>query len=160
MDSIDGLPYEVKGNVLGAEMKRGMIHGVLAAALLSQPVSVLAARPFYFHKPSVDRQTFGADLVECSDLAGGVKVQPQYVYSPNLYAVAATAFLGGILASREKRKMRDHVLRTCMGDKGYRRFVASSVLINQLKRLKQEERIDLLFLVATTPSLSAEALPL
>jgi hypothetical protein len=118
------------------------------------------AEPVYFHKPSVERQAFEADLSECVALAGGVRVQPQYMpYSPNLYAAAAGAFLAGFMASKAERHMTKNVLRTCMTDKGYRRVEATDAVSDELKKLDKAQRAERLFTLAASPEPAGRLLP-
>jgi hypothetical protein len=130
---------------------------VTIAALV--PCAALA-EPVYFHKPNVEREAFEADLSECVELAGGVRVQPQYVpYSPNVYAAAAGAFLAGFMASKEERHMTKNVLRTCMTDKGYRRVKATDAVSDELKKLGKAERAERLFTLAASPEPAGRVLP-
>jgi hypothetical protein len=127
--------------------------------VLSIPGAVAAA-PIYFHQAGVAREAFQADLSECVDLAGGVhRVQPQYVYSPNLYAAAAGAFLAGFMASKERRHMVENVLRTCMTDKGYRRVEASPAATASIKKLDQKAREERLYTLASAPEPDGKVLP-
>ena len=139
-------------------MKRPGIK-LMAAILLLAPTA-LAAEPVYFHKPDVERPAFEADLSECVELAGGVEAPAQpYVYSPNLYAAAATAFLSGFMASKQKRQMVGNVLRTCMTDKGYRRVRASEAVSEELGRLGRKAREERLFTLASAPEPAGRLLP-
>jgi hypothetical protein len=140
-------------------MKRPEIKSIAAAILLSLPVAA-AAEPVYFHKPNVEREAFEADLSECVELAGGVQVQRQNVpYSPNMYAMAAGAFLAGFMASKEQRHMTRNVLRTCMTDKGYRRVEATDAVSDELKKLDKTERAARLFTLASAPEPAGRVLP-
>ncbi|MEA3009831.1 MAG: hypothetical protein QOJ91_1523 [Sphingomonadales bacterium] len=131
----------------------------LALSLLAAPGAGLA-EPVYFHKPNVDREAFQADLSECVDLAGGVRVQRQALpYSPNLYAAAAGAFLAGFMASKEQRHMTKNVLRTCMTDKGYRRVEATDAVSDELKKLDEAKRAERLFTLAASPEPAGRLLP-
>jgi hypothetical protein len=132
---------------------------VAIAAMLVLAPTAAAADPIYYHKPQVGREAFEADLSECVQLAGGVHVARQYIYSPNLYAVAAGAFLAGFMASRERRHMVDNVLRTCMADKGYRRVKASDEAADSLKRLDEGQRAERLFALASALEPAGEVLP-
>jgi hypothetical protein len=118
-----------------------------------------AADPIYFHKTNVARDAFEADLSECITLAGGVRVQRQNVYSPNMYALAAGAFLSGFMASRERRQMVDNVLRTCMTDKGYRRVKAPDSVTDELKKLNETQRAERLFTLASAAEPAGKLLP-
>lgn len=122
--------------------------------------SAAAAEPVYFHKANVAREAFEADLSECVELAGGVRVQPQNVpYSPNIYAAAAGAFLAGFMASKERRHMTKNVLRTCMTDKGYRRVRASDSVSDELEKLNRKEREERLFTLASASEPAGRLLP-
>jgi hypothetical protein len=132
---------------------------LLAAILLLAPAAA-RAEPVYFHKPEVEREAFEADLSECVELAGGVRVRPQTVpYSPNMYAMAAGAFMAGFMASKERRHMTKNVLRTCMTDKGYRRVEATDSVSDELKRLDKAERAERLFTLASAPEPAGRTLP-
>jgi hypothetical protein len=130
----------------------------ISAMLLLAPTAASAA-PIYYHKAQVGREAFEADLSECVQLAGGVHVERQYVYSPNLYAAAAGAFLAGFMASRERRHMVDNVLRTCMADKGYRRIKAPDSVTDSLKHLDSGQRAERLFVLASAAEPAGEVLP-
>ena len=140
-------------------MIRGGAVSTLFCAAMLVPLQPSFAKPFYFHKASVDRETFVADYAHCEELAGGVRVERQAVYSPNIYAMAAGSFFAGFFASRERRGMIDNVLRTCMADKGYRRVEATADEWKQLRRLDQKERVDRLFLLAAAPEPAGKVLP-
>jgi hypothetical protein len=130
----------------------------VAAALAACPATAAAA-PIYFHQPNVAREKFQADLAECVALAGGVKVKTQFVYSPNIYAQAAGAFLAGFMASRERRHMIDNVLRTCMADKGYRRVEANRAATDSIKKLDDKARAERLYTLASAPEPEGKVLP-
>jgi hypothetical protein len=132
---------------------------IAAAVLLAIP-GAAAAAPIYFHKPSVAREAFQADLSECVGLAGGVgRVLPQTVYSPNIYAAAAGAFLAAFMAAKERRHMIDNVLRTCMTDKGYRRVEASQAATASIKKLDQKAREERLYTLASALEPDGKVLP-
>jgi hypothetical protein len=132
---------------------------IAALLLLSAPGAALA-EPVYFHKPEVAREAFEADLSECVELAGGVRVQRQNLpYSPNLYAAAAGAFLAGFMASKEQRHMTKNVLRTCMTDKGYRRVEATDAVSDELRKLDKAERAARLSTLAAAPEPAGRLLP-
>jgi hypothetical protein len=139
-------------------IRRGSATALLFAAAVI-PIQPSLAKPFYFHKADVGRERFVADYAHCQELAGGVRVARQNVYSPNIYAMAAGSFFAGFFASRERRGMIDNVLRTCMADKGYRRVEATDDEWKQLKRLDQKERVDRLFLLAAAPEPAGKVLP-
>ena len=130
----------------------------IAVLLCLAPVAA-AAEPVYFHKPNVGREAFEADLSECVELAGGVRVQQQYVYSPNVYAAAAGAFLAAFMASKQERHMTKNVLRTCMTDKGYRRVEATDSVSDELKKLSKAERAERLFTLAASAEPAGRVLP-
>jgi len=133
--------------------------GLIAATALAAPVAA-AAEPVYFHKPQVERAAFEGDLSECVELAGGVRVQRQNLpYSPNMYAMAAGAFLAGFMASKERRHMIGNVLRTCMTDKGYRRVKATDAVSDELKRLDKAQRAERLYSLASDPEPAGRVLP-
>ena len=142
----------------GSGMKRIGIKSIGAALLLAPAAA--SAEPVYFHKPNVERAAFEADLAECVQLAGGVEAPAQpYVYSPNLYAAAAGAFLAGFMASKQKRQMVGNVLRTCMTDKGYRRVRASDSVSDELGKLDKAERAERLFTLAAAAEPDGKVLP-
>lgn len=131
----------------------------IAATLLLAPVAA-AAEPVYFHKPNVEREAFEADLSECVELAGGVRMQRQDLpYSPNMYAAAAGAFLAAFMASKAERQMTKNVLRTCMTDKGYRRVEATESVSDELKKLDKAQRAARLFTLAASPEPAGRVLP-
>jgi hypothetical protein len=139
--------------------KIGAVGALAGAALLLAPAPA-AAEPVYFHKANVERAVFEADLAECVELAGGV--QPPTtpaVYSPNLYAVAATAFLAGFMNARQRRRMAGNVLRTCMADKEYRRVEATEATAKELKKLGEKERAERLFTLSSAPEPEGTVLP-
>ena len=131
----------------------------MAAALSLAPVAA-AAEPVYFHKPDVEREAFEADLSECVELAGGVRVQEQTpLYTPNIYAAAAGAFLASFMASKQARHMTKNVLRTCMTDKGYRRVEATDAVSDELKKMDKAERAARLFTLAASAEPAGRVLP-
>jgi hypothetical protein len=133
---------------------------IATAATLLLAATAAAAEPVYFHKPDVAREAFEADLSECVELAGGVRVQRQTVpYTPNIYAAAAGAFLAGFMASKERRHMTKNVLRTCMTDKGYRRVEATDSVSDELRKLDKAERAARLFTLASAPEPAGRVLP-
>jgi hypothetical protein len=139
-------------------MKRPGLKLLVAIALVAPAAA--SAEPVYFHKPEVARDAFEADLSECVQLAGGVQAPDQpYVYSPNLYAVAVTAFLAGFMAAKQKRQMVKNVLRTCMTDKGYRRVKATEAVSDELERLNRKQREERLFTLASAPEPAGTLLP-
>jgi hypothetical protein len=141
-------------------MKRPEIKLIAAAMLLLSLPAAASAEPVYFHKPNVEREAFEADLSECVELAGGVRMQRQNVpYTPNIYAAAAGAFLAGFMASKEQRHMTKNVLRTCMTDKGYRRVEATDAVSDELKKLDKAERAARLFTLAAAPEPAGRVLP-
>ncbi|HEX8669094.1 MAG TPA: hypothetical protein VF727_12075 [Allosphingosinicella sp.] len=134
-----------------------MRFGLAAAVALT--ATAASAGPVYFHKPSVERDTFVGDFSECSELAGGVRVQRQYVYTPSLYAAAAASIFAGFFKSREERALMDNVMRTCMSAKGYVRVKASDAITAELKRLPDSERVDRLFALTAAPQPNGKVLP-
>jgi hypothetical protein len=139
------------------QLKR-VFAGLGAAFALLAPTAA-AADPVYFYKANVAREAFEADLAECVNLAGGVRVQRQNIYSPNMYALAAGAFLSGFMASKERRQMVENVLRTCMTDKGYRRVRASGSVTDELKKLNEKQRAERLFTLASAAEPAGRLLP-
>ena len=138
-------------------MRRARI--AIAAAFALTPCAA-AAEPVYFHKPSVEREAFEADLSECVELAGGVRKPSHYVpYSPNVYAAAAGAFLAGFMAAKEQRHMMKNVLRTCMTEKGYRRVEAADSVSDELRKLSKAERALRLYTLAAAPEPAGRVLP-
>lgn len=129
-----------------------------APVLLALPAAAVA-EPIYFHKANVARDAFEGDLAECVALARGVNVRPQTIYSPNMYAMAAGAFLAGFMASKERRHMIDNVLRTCMADKGYRRVEATDAVSDQMKKMNEKARAERLFTLAAAPAPEGKVLP-
>jgi len=119
-----------------------------------------AAEPSYFHKPNVERERFVTDYLQCEELAGGVRRSTHQVYSANLYAVLAVSIFAGFMSSREQRANMQHVMRTCMADKGYRRVEASKSIRKELKGLSSEARVERLFALAASPEPEGKVLPL
>ena len=138
-------------------MRFARIALALAVLLTAAPAS---ARPIYFHKANVDRDRVASDYGHCEALAGGVrKPEPLATYSPNMYALAVNSLFNGFFQSRQKRKMINNVIRTCMADKGYRRVEASEELVKELDRLGEKARVDRLFTLAGAPEPMGEVLP-
>ena len=81
------------------------------------------------------------------------------MYAANPYAAAAGGFFAGIMASRERRAVTNNIMRTCMADKGYRRFVTSKILMKELGALRDEDRTTRLHGLAADPNPKDEALP-
>lgn len=120
----------------------------------------LAGENTYFHKPEVTREAFLLDHLECDDLASGVQRPRSNVYTSDVYAAAAASLLSGLINSRERQANVENVLRTCMADKGYRRVRAPKNLRSELKGITHEERIERLFVLATSADPRGEVLPL
>lgn len=74
--------------------------------------------------------------------------------------LGATAFLNGLLGGRERRDVKESVVRTCMADKGYRRVEAPGDIRAELKQLKDEERVDRLVELASASEPQGKVLPL
>ena len=117
------------------------------------------AKSIYFHKPGVDSATAQRNYADCAELAGGVRVARQNVYSDNMYAMAATSFFAGFFASRERRSLVDNVMRTCMADKGYVRVEASRELVKELDRLPEKERVERLYVLSGEAQPKGKVLP-
>lgn len=129
----------------------------LIATALPAPA---AARLVYFNRAGVEPAMFTADVLECESLASGVNAPAvSGPYTPNLYAVAVTAFLSGFLNARTRRDMVDNVLRTCMVDKGYRRIEAVDEDEDMLRRLPDGERLARLAAFAADPDSKGKQLP-
>lgn len=134
-------------------------YGAVAAVALAWP-AIADAAPVYFHKPGVAQDIFVADMTECEDLAGAVRSPAQpYVYTPNLYAVAAASFFSGFFGASQRRGLIDNVLRTCMADKGYRRVEASPDTRKMLGTMTKEARVAHLFALAAAPTPAGKVLP-
>lgn len=127
--------------------------------LLAMPVAANAAEPVYFHKAGVEREIFVADLAECNELAGGVRVERMNVYSPNAVSMAAASFFAPIFEGSMRRGMTNNVLRTCMADKGYRRVEVSDLEEKSLRKLKLDARVERLFTLATATEPEGKVLP-
>jgi hypothetical protein len=136
-------------------MRRPILSGAgfIAACLFFSGAA--EARGYYYNKPGVSREAYMADVGECIELAGGVRPGAvPYVYTPNIYAAGAAAFFGGMMRSRERRRLAGMVERTCMADKGYARYEVNDAVLDEIENLRtQEERIDRLFglAAATAP---------
>jgi hypothetical protein len=137
--------------------RRGRL--LLAAALSAVPTAAEAAEPYYFNKAGVSRETYVADVGECTELAGGVRVQRQYMYTPNMYAAAAAGLFSGLMQGAERRRLHDAVERTCMADKGYRRLTVAKDMLKSLKELRDEARLARLLELAASPSPVGKVLP-
>ena len=136
-----------------------MVASLFAVTLMSLATSVSAAKPVYFHKAGIDRATFVSDFSECNVLAGGVRAPHYQLYSPNMVSLAANSFFSGFFGSREKRRIMENVLRTCMADKGYRRVEATPALKQELNKLDEQKRLDRLFELALSPKPIGTMLP-
>ena len=132
---------------------------VTALVLFALPAPALAAEPVYFHKAGVEREAFVADLGECNELAGGVRVERMNTYSPNMATMAAASLLAPILEGSIRRGLMNNVLRTCMADKGYRRVEVSDAEEKSLRKLELQERVERLFTLATAPQPEGKVLP-
>ena len=129
-------------------MRRLLGIAALAGAVVSAPAE---ARDFYyFHKANVTLEAFQRDRLECERLMGGVRRPESTVYVPNNnLTVAQNAAVAGIaglfegmMRSRERRRTIDAIERTCMADKGYRRFRVSDELAEDLWDIEDpEERL-------------------
>jgi hypothetical protein len=133
--------------------------GKLLATAFALFGTAASAKPIYFHKAAVDRETFVAEYSECGELAGGVRMPRYNVYSPNMVAMAAGSFFAGFFGSRERRGLVENVLRTCMTDKGYRRVEVPPDVKRELDRLKESERLDRLFMLASSATPVGTILP-
>ena len=119
----------------------------LSALLVSAPAT--AGEPYYFHKPQVARDAYIADVAECTELAGGVRVATRMIYSPNMYQQMANAIFAPLFAGAERRRIQSRVERTCMADKGYRRMAVAKPTINAIRKLEAKDRLDRLFALAS-----------
>lgn len=131
--------------------------GTVPALLL--PAAAHAGEPYYFNKAGVTREAYVADVGECAELAGGVRVRSQYIYTPNLYAAAAAAFFSGLIKSGEERRLERAVERTCMADKGYRRLTIDKAAVKTIRNLDDKARLDRLFELAATATPTGKELP-
>ena len=132
-------------------MRKSLFSAAFALAALL-PAAAAEARGYYFNKPGVSRETYMADVAECTELAGGARAPDVPVpYSPNIVAAGAGAFFAGIMRSRERRRLSSTVERTCMADKGYARFEVENAVVNEIRRLDSEEaRLERLFGLASS----------
>ena len=140
-------------------MNRTCLWWSAALSGLTVPVAAQAAEPVYFHKNGVERETFVAELTECNELAGGVRVERLNVYSPNAISMATASFLAPIFEGSMRRGMTNNVMRTCMADKGYRRIEVSDAEEKSLKKLEVQARVERLFTLATAPQPEGKVLP-
>ena len=130
-------------------MRRLLAIAALACAVASAPA---AARDFYyFHKANVTLEAFQRDRLECERLMGRARRPESTVYVPNgNLTVAQNAAVAGIaglfegmMRSRERRRTIDAIERTCMADKGYRRYRVSDGLAEELWDIEDpEERLS------------------
>jgi hypothetical protein len=133
-------------------MKRpNLLFAGCAAALILLPAPA-CARGYYFNRPGVSRDAYMADVAECIELAGGVRPGNQYIpYSPSLIATGVVAFFAGMARSRERRRLGSMVERTCMADKGYRRYEVEDEVLDEIEDLHSAEaRADRLFGLAAS----------
>lgn len=128
-------------------------------ALIAMSTPALAAEPVYFHKAGVEREAFVADLGECNELAGGVRVERMNTYSPNMTAMAVNSFLAPILEGSMRRGLMNNVMRTCMADKGYLRVEISNEEEKKLRKMAVEARVERLFSLSTAPQVEGKVLP-
>lgn len=126
---------------------------VAALAAVFCPVAARAEAPYYFNKAGVEREAYVADIAECAELAGGVRVASTFVYSPNIYAQAVGSLFSGIMKGAEERRLERRVERTCMADKGYRRLTIAKDVAQSIRKLEGETRVARLFelAAASTP---------
>jgi hypothetical protein len=116
---------------------------------------------YYFNKANVTRDQFATERRECLELAGGVELPATTVYVPQSQTLTATqnAAASGIaslfismMRHGEVRKLGLEVERTCMADKGYKRYKVGKKLISEINDIKAfDARIDRLFALAGTP---------
>ena len=120
-----------------------------SAMLFAAPA---AASGYYFNKPGVSRDAYMADVAECIELAGGARPDSIYMpYNSNIYAAGAAAFFAGIMRSRDRRRLRSAVERTCMADKGYARYQVSNAVLREIRdATNEEERLNRLFGLASS----------
>lgn len=104
----------------------------------------------------MSREAFDGDLGSCVELAGGVSIQRQTVATPNPFAAAAAAFMGGLMAARERRAFTANIMRTCMADRGYRRIGAPKPILAEVQMLEGSERLSRLFELAAQPAAGTE----
>ena len=131
--------------------RAGIFVAGFAAALALLPGPAFA-RGYYFNRPGVSREAYMADVGECIELAGGVRPPNQNIpYSPNLIATGFVAFFAGMARSRERRRLGNLVERTCMADKGYRRYEVEDSVLDEIEDLRTvEARADRLFGLAAS----------
>ena len=130
---------------------RPVVRTGLATTVLFLAVPA-AASGYYFNKAGVSRDAYMADVAECIELAGGARASSVYVpYSANPYAAGAGAFFAGIMQSRERRRLRNSVERTCMADKGYGRYEVNNAVLREIRDIpSEEERLNRLFSLASS----------
>lgn len=137
--------------------------GILALV----PARLHAGEHYYFNKPNVSRDQYVADRILCDRLAGGVSAPGSTtVYVPqnsnltagqNAAAVGIAMLFVGLMRGNENRKIIRTVERTCMADKGYRRYRVENALVREIDRLKsQGERVERYFALATTTQPAGE----
>lgn len=131
----------------------------VAAVSVLLPAAAHAGEPYYFNKAGVTREAYVADVGECAELAGGVRVAPQYVYTPNLYAAAAAGLFSGLMQGAERRRLHAAVERTCMADKGYRRLTIDKDALKSIRSLEEQARLDRLFELASSHAPIGTELP-
>lgn len=131
----------------------------LLFAVFTLSSTAWAAEPYYFHKPAIDRAAFDSDIGACAELAGGVRVDSSSPYSSNIYANAAGAFFSGMMASRTRRALVDSIVRTCMVDKGYKRYAMTADQRREIGGLEGVARMERLYELAAAAEPTGKELP-
>jgi hypothetical protein len=138
-------------------MRWWRVAAVVASAVM--PAAASAGEPYYFNRAGVTRDVYVADVNECAELAGGVRVARQYVYTPNLYAAAAAGLFSGLMQGAERRRLHAAVERICMADKGYRRLTIDKAALKSIRELEEGPRLDRLFDLASSSTPLGPELP-
>ena len=129
----------------------------LSAALFGASAAA-AAQPIYYNKAEVTRDQYAADYGECDGLAGGVARPHYFVVSPNIAVAAAGSFFAAFLGGAEQRGMMRAVLRTCMADKGYRRIRMSEGSEARVRKLKEQDKDEAMYQLASGLEIEGELL--
>lgn len=123
-----------------------------------------AEEPYYFHKPGISKDTYVDDTGDCAELAGGVRVPHYSIYAQNPgaasnpYAVGIASLFIGFAEARQRRRLSERVVRVCMADKGYERRTIDRQMFAEIRKLKDDARIERLFALVTSAEASGRLL--
>lgn len=141
--------------------------GMGAAALVAlfcSATPALAEGPYYFHKQGIGRDRYMDDVSDCTELAGGVRINRIQIYAygssaaNNAIAAGLGSFFASMMESRERRRLISRIERTCMADKGYERRSIDKARYSEIKKLEGEARIDRMFMLVAAEQPVGEVL--